>query len=401
MGLFEIKDKVTQSNNQVKQCNSCTYSSPLGLTQQFRFCGNAFRVDMYKGCDFGCKYCFANGMSAKGHNDGFAEAKIEQVEKLFTKAFDTQDMTNDITIELLRKKVPLHCGGMSDPFQKREFEHKLTYKLIELSNKYQYPIIFSTKTSQLPKEYFDILDPNIHAFQISIMGWDDEYIRKYETNTPTAKERLEFLKKLRELGFWCSIRIQPLVNLEQAIKLLENASTYPSYVTIEHLKILCTNDKINKLFVDEYANTTYKKADHFRIEVEPAIKQKNIEVLMKLANSNKVLVGVGDNDLHHLSQSRCCCGIDTIQGNMFDNWLKYNLTYFVTGECESPDLLWTPKCNCRKCFFSDAVKPQFKKFTDFKEITKDYIKTNTNLVYKSEYENVLHKLGLDLNNRLF
>ena len=36
------------------------YKNPICITQQFRFCGNPFRIDMYRGCDFGCQYCFAN-----------------------------------------------------------------------------------------------------------------------------------------------------------------------------------------------------------------------------------------------------------------------------------------------------------------------------------------------------
>ena len=134
-----------------------TYSSPIGMTQQFRFCGNPFRIDMYKSCDFGCKYCFANSSQAKGHNDGFAVAKFKHLESLFKKALETDEESKNVTIELLRHRVPLHCGGMSDPFQKREFEYELTYKLIQLSNKYNYPICFSTKQCDLPDKYFEIL----------------------------------------------------------------------------------------------------------------------------------------------------------------------------------------------------------------------------------------------------
>ena len=49
------------------------YKYPIALTQQFRFCGNPFRVDLYKGCDFGCKYCFANSRNG-GFRADFDEA---------------------------------------------------------------------------------------------------------------------------------------------------------------------------------------------------------------------------------------------------------------------------------------------------------------------------------------
>ena len=36
------------------------YHESMQITKAFRFCPNAFRIDMYRCCDFGCKYCFAN-----------------------------------------------------------------------------------------------------------------------------------------------------------------------------------------------------------------------------------------------------------------------------------------------------------------------------------------------------
>ena len=95
----------------MKENDVKAYSTPIGMTQQFRFCGNPFRVDLYKGCDFGCKYCFANSNMANGRG-GLCEAKFTQIENLFIKAFEEDEETNNLTVELLRHKVPLHCGGI-------------------------------------------------------------------------------------------------------------------------------------------------------------------------------------------------------------------------------------------------------------------------------------------------
>ena len=378
--------------------NNDTYSCPIALTQQFRFCPNAFRVDMYKGCDFGCKYCFANSSQAAGHA-GFAIAKISYIENLFRTALESENESKNLNVELLRHKVPLHCGGMSDPFQSREWELGLTKKLIEVCNEYNYPISFSTKTAYLPDDYFEILNPKLHAFQVSIMGWDDEYIRKYETNTPTAEERLNFVKKLREKGFWCSIRIQPCVDIEQAKKLVINAGSIPSYITIEHLKIPFDNLQVQKLFMQEYQSTKfYKSPNNMRnIEMLPGIKQRNIDILKKIANANGVLVGVGDNDLHHLSQSRCCCGIDTA-GEAFQNYLKYNMIYMITGDCE-PTELWCPSCNCRDIFNSNIHSGERQ--LDYKEMTNEYINKYNNLVLNSEHPELCKKLFKTNRKKLF
>ena len=238
--------------------------------------------------------------------------------------------------------------------------------MIELSNKYNYPLIFSTKQCDLPNEYWNILNPKIHAFQISLISANDEWIKKYEDNTPTATQRINFLKKLRSKGFWCSIRIQPMIDLEEGIKLCDIINGIANYVTIEHLKINTDNPVIKELFKDEIHK--YKRTSIMRnLELDKATKIQNINILKQ--HLDKTTVGVGDNDLHFLSQSRCCCGIDTI-GEAFNNYLKYNLTYFTTEHLSDKKIdedksIWIPQCNCSAALNGDCTIKNVHSFKDY------------------------------------
>ncbi len=343
------------------------YSKPLALTSQFRFCGNPFRLDFYKFCSFGCKYCFARNINGQDDFD-MSYAKFDIVKNCFEKAFESQEETKDINVELLRQRVPIHVGGLADPFQAVEWRLKLNYKLIELSNKYHYPLIFSTKTSHLPKEYWDILDPEIHSFQISLIGLDDDYIRKYEENTPTATQRIEFLKELRAKNFWCSIRIQPVIDMEQVIKLCDVIDGVASYVTIEHLKINTDNEKIKELFEDEIHK--YKRTSIMRnLELDRETKEQNIKEIKK--HLPHTTIGVGDNDLHYMSESRCCCGVDTMNEN-FKNYLKYNLTYFTTESQSNikatDENYFIPKSSVRNCVNGDIRVKDIHCLKDYVDI---------------------------------
>ena len=222
------------------------YNYPMAMTQQFRHCGNPFRIDTYKGCDFGCQYCFANCRGGK-FDTTFKVADMELVKRNFVKAFDTDKETKNLTIELLRHRVPLHLGGMSDPFQKREFEYGATYELLQLTKKYDYPVLISTKTGELPQRYFDALDSRIHAFQISLISLKNDYVRQFELNTPLATERIAFINKLKDKGFWVGIRVQPLIDIEEAEELVKALSPKVNYITVEHIKI--GNDNSNKEFL--------------------------------------------------------------------------------------------------------------------------------------------------------
>jgi len=342
-----------------------TYTYPIQLTQQFRFCGNAFRIDMYRGCNFGCNYCFANNRGG-GIQRGYDHAEIEKIEKLFFKAFDSGKEYKDVVVELLKRRVPLHLGGMSDPFQEREFELDLSYKLLGLTKKYNYPMIISTKQAFLPDKYWEVMDNKIHAFQISLMGMDEKFIDKYEGNTPTPNERVAFMQKLKDREFWVSARIQPLIDLEEAKKVVLAVNDIVNYITVEHLKIPNDNRAIKKLFAPIIKKDDYYYPSSMRnMELKKEKKEYNFAEIKKIA---KVKLGAGDNDLHYLSDSRNCCGVDTI-GKEFDNWLKYNYTYFVTAdEDEKFDGLWCPNGNVRSFLNPDTRIEGLSKYKEYVDV---------------------------------
>lgn len=338
------------------------YTNPIGLTQQFRHCGNPFRIDTYRGCDFGCEYCFAS--NRKGNFEFIPQvADIDKIARLFSKALDGNEPTNNITIELIRHRVPLHLGGMSDPFQKREWKYEATYELLKLSNKYNYPIIMSTKQAHLPDKYWEVLNPQLHAFQISLFTDDIDLIGKFERNTPSPDERIAFIKQLHEKGFWVGVRLQPLVEIDSAVSLVKKLNGYINYLTVEHLKIASDNKEVaRKLFaISPYSVDDYKCTGR-NYQLKRDVKLKNVQAIKEVC---KCPVGCGDNDLHEESDSNCCCGVDTINQN-FDNWLKYNsMNINMSGRTD----YWYPKCNCHGSFNSGCII----KGADFKGYVDNYM----------------------------
>jgi DNA repair photolyase len=348
------------------------YNYPIALTQQFKMCGNCFRIDTYKGCDFNCRYCFASNRGGNFSNKKDV-ADFNLIKKLFSNAFDSNRAFKNITNELLRKRVPLHLGGLSDPFQERENKYKITYEFLKLSNLYKYPVMISTKTnSNIPwDEYFKILNPDLHCFQISLIGMEDLFIRKFENNTELPEKRLNFIKRLKSLGFWVSVRIQPLIDINEAIRVIKSCENYINYITVEHLKISLDNKEI-KDFLLNATNTDKNNyvATGREYELPTDIKLLNIQ---KLKSITQIPIGCGDNDLHMYSDSNNCCGIDVVNKN-FDNWLKYNSMYLMkTGDY----LQWYPSFNVSSTFNSSCRKPDWS----YKDYVDDYLKK-----FKEKYD---------------
>lgn len=364
------------------------YHECMQLTSQFKFCPMAFRMDMYRGCDFGCRYCFANMNAFHEIGTGLStwrEADINRVRKTFELALATNKSSMSVIVELLRHRVPIHCGGMSDPFQSREFKLGLTKELIKISKEYNYPIVFSTKVASLPNEYYKLLDPNIHAFQVSIMGWTPEYIRKWECATSTAQERCDFVRLLRQdFGLWCSVRIQPIINKWEAVALMLALRDIPSYYSLEHLHVIADSWAGQEALLQHCKGSKSFVQNGGLTEFRTDVKQANIKFLTGIANHFGVKVGAADNDLHYMSQSRCCCGTDTI-GGAFDNYLKFNSCYLSTGESNVKDL-FIPQSNVRRHMNIGKGKP-----TVFVEdVVKQYIKENPQLI-PSEYRESVEK----------
>lgn len=115
----------------------------LGVSSNFVGCGNCFRLDSYKGCSFGCKYCFANNRSG-GYVHDFRVGSVDRLRTRMRKAIDLGDR-NNLVNDMIGCRVPLHLGGMSDPLQDCEFKYGITLGYLGVSREYGYPINISTK----------------------------------------------------------------------------------------------------------------------------------------------------------------------------------------------------------------------------------------------------------------
>ena len=334
------------------------YTTCLLLTQQFRFCGNSFRADTYKGCDFGCKYCFANNRS------NFKDRRITPADlSVFEKYINGEG--SGMTQELINNRVPVHLGGMSDPFQNAEKKHKTTLEFLKLFK--NYPVSISTKTAHLDYEYWDVLDPKFHAFQISLISDNEETIKKFEKNTPSAKDRIKFIKELKSRGFWVSVRIQPIVNIDESISLLKKLNGFIDYATIEHLKVSKTDSgKLRKelfsLIGLESARYVLRR-NYYKYPTD--IIKSNIKAIK---DSTTIKIGCGDNEAHEMSDSLNCCGLDCMPDS-FKNWLKYNSMYIqMTGDKEQ----FYPKSKIYNSNIPNNTYIRFNKNTSYKFYVDKY-----------------------------
>lgn len=60
----------------------------LNVSSKFAICGLPIRIDSYKTCTFGCKYCFAENRKIMQYGREIQIANITQVKNKLKKVFD-------------------------------------------------------------------------------------------------------------------------------------------------------------------------------------------------------------------------------------------------------------------------------------------------------------------------
>ena len=351
-------------------------NSSLALTSQFRFCGNCFRLDSYRGCNFGCKYCIINAKMnscLKGNTSETTPVSNNpsHLALMLKQNEDEVAKSNKFIWTLAHNRVPLHFGGISDPFNYFERRCETTLEMMKILNRHNYPFMLSTKggIKQVTNTHLNLCDKDTSVFQISITSLHQNFVHVIEKSSPPVKERIQLIHKLKDKGYWVSIRIQPLVHLEDAMEIVDKYSSLVNFITVEHLKIMpCNWTKMRELLkVVGFSAARNFHHTRYIYEMYSEIKYRNIMELKKVC---KCKMGVGDNSLHYLSDSFNCCGIDCINPN-FDNWLKYNTMAIYLGLKTQPvtDIPLSesrasriPKHNTKPLqYFVDKFKPIYNR----------------------------------------
>lgn len=314
------------------------YTSPFNVNNQIYFCGVPFRLDTYNGCTHRCAYCYVRAAeltSAARKNRGqtLLIPNESGVKRDLVLALDSSRTRESIDIEWLRHRVPIHWGGMSDPFQHCERKYKISKKWMEYLSWYEYPTIISTKGVMAAEpEYLELLKEGNYAFQISLISDDDELIKAIEPGAPSATERLQALEKIANAGIWTAVRIQPLIpsskiewELPRYIERLAKIGV--KHVLAEGYKVPIRNPEgMHKVWEvcpeakKEYVYNDVSMAG-FELHLPSWRKWKYTKVLLEACHANGMTYGAADNDLRDMGDVICCCGIDNLPG--FENFWRY------------------------------------------------------------------------------
>lgn len=339
--------------------------NPLNVSSKFAICGLPLRVDTYRTCSFGCKYCFANYRISRKADD-FQIADIDYVDmklkKILVDGIVNPETFSDV---LIANDYTWHLGGMSDPFQPAEKKFNVTRDLIEVSKKYNRHILISTKADTL----YDCKPiPELHTFHLSVTNCNDN--KDYEPNISSFENRLKFYKDLKNNEFKVGIRVQPFipnVTTDEIIEYFKDADNF----TIEGIKLVTNNTEQKEMICEMLGMST--KEDFVSLglmNLKPEYRLKLYKPFIEKLEHYHIPYSIADNDLHYIGTNRyCCCGDRLVDKPlMFNNTAmlkKYGKNYTLNDINDNLGCFECCKCwrlfnSCRREEGLRTVKEYYK-----------------------------------------
>ena len=228
------------------------------VTSQFCVCPIPFHFDTYRGCSYGCLFCFARdfiefsrrNQDADKRKQSYLEGNSpEGLQKWIDKVLssDSYDYTKAEEVAF-KERIPVKIGATADPFPIIEKTERITYDCLKVFEKYDYPVQISTKNPEIFLSYAeDFIGANI-ALNVSCSFCDDDIARQIECGAISPTRRFAAIKKLSEMGFKITARLQPFILpyseqvAERFVKTLADCGVW-AFQT-EGLKLrVCMSDK--------------------------------------------------------------------------------------------------------------------------------------------------------------
>lgn len=287
---------------------------------QIVICDLPIRFDTYFGCTHQCKYCFAVKKNYK--------MKDVQKNETHKRLIDFIKGKRDGYTAWCDWDIPIHWGGMSDPFQPIEKKMRESYKCLEVFKETQYPFVVSTKGKLIATdEYLDLIKQCNCVIQISLVCPEFDII---ELGAPKFVERLDIIKKISPHKR-VNVRVQPYMieYHDSIIKSLEKFAEAGAYgIIVEGFKF----KKAKKGTVKVGGDSVYPVA---------ALKPKFAQ-LKENAHKLGMKFYSGENRLRSMGDDLCCCGIDGLKGFKGNS---FNVNHIINGgEFEITPAMKKPGC---------------------------------------------------------
>ena len=240
----------------------------------------SYIINPYRGCEFGCKYCYAR------YNKNVKE------DILGIKINIPQVLEKELKYIKVDKVI---LGGSCECFTYSELKYKITYRILEILNEHNISYIILTK-SNLIEKYLSLIQKNKDNKIFFTFNFAQEDTKRIlEEKSPSLEARIKAIKRIKEKGIRFRIHIGPFIpyvsQLDNIFSLFKDIA-YKINIELYHYRLgnfpqviesLKTFDfdeeKIKKLIsIYENKDNFYNFSEQFKEEILKKAKNFNFKI---------------------------------------------------------------------------------------------------------------------------
>ncbi|MWL86525.1 PA0069 family radical SAM protein [Cupriavidus sp. SW-Y-13] len=166
-------------------------------------------INVYRGCEHGCSYCFARPTHAyMGLSPG-----LDFETRLFAKPNAAELLRKELSKKSYQPSV-IAIGTNTDPYQPIEREMGLARSVLEVLEAFNHPVAITTKSALVTRD-IDILarmaEKGLARVYISVTSLSADIARRLEPRANTPARRLEGIRRLADAGIPTGVMVAPII----------------------------------------------------------------------------------------------------------------------------------------------------------------------------------------------
>lgn len=163
-------------------------------------------LNIYRGCEHGCKYCYAIYSHKYINSNNYFE-------EIYVKTNIVEKLEKQLRSSKWNREV-INIGGVTDSYQPIEEDYKIMPEILNLLIKYKTPAIISTKSDLILRDY-DLIDKLSRITYINIASTittvNKDIQKLIEPNGVDSMRRFNMLKEFRKTNASVGLHIMPII----------------------------------------------------------------------------------------------------------------------------------------------------------------------------------------------
>jgi len=189
-------------------------------------------VNLYTGCSHACQYCYCPAVLRKKFEEWTSNPQPRKniLEELERDAKKHQGDARDILLSF-----------MSDPYHSEEAA-RLTREALLILEHYGLRVQVLTKGGRRSARDFDILLRNRWKYGATIIFIEEQLREQWEPGAASIAERIEAVREAHARGIFTWVSVEPVVNPDEAIKVVDSLRDDVDFWKIGKLNHDCTRE---------------------------------------------------------------------------------------------------------------------------------------------------------------